>query len=158
MAYNYGYPVSYNQINPNSYSMNNYPNHPIVAQSYAQQPIPQININSPLIADVVQGEAAAKAYQVPPGKSALLLDAEDETIMYIKTVEYNGMPRPLTYVDLNVRQDANKSSNLSNNRSFDNNSYVSKEEFEELKHQIQNLNSALNNNQRKDRNNGKQSS
>lgn len=41
-----------------------------------------------------QGEAGAKAYQIPPGTSALLMDSED-LYLYIKTVDASGMPQAL---------------------------------------------------------------
>lgn len=40
------------------------------------------------------GDNTAKAYPVEPGKTAFLMDSE-ESIFYIKSVAYNGVPSPL---------------------------------------------------------------
>lgn len=48
----------------------------------------------------VQGEAGAKAYWVPSGKTAVLWDSEDR-IIYIKTTDQTGVPsmRKLRWVE-----------------------------------------------------------
>ena len=76
------------------------------------------------------GEAAAKAYPVMSGHSALLMDSED-LVLYIKTVDITGIPRPLRIFDLTERiqnENGNKPKQ----------DYVSREEFEELKALINN--------------------
>ena len=67
-----------NNYFPTSY---NYPSY----QLY-QQPQPGIQW--------VHGEAEAKAYPVPAGSSALLMDMNAE-MFYIKSVDASGMPQPL---------------------------------------------------------------
>lgn len=42
----------------------------------------------------VQGESAARAYPVAPGKKLLLMDSENP-VFYIKSADMNGMPFPL---------------------------------------------------------------
>ena len=71
MAYNYGYPVSYTgtpqvqAASPPAF----YPNQQQLLYSQApQQP------TQGMMADWVQGEAAAKAYVVPAGKNAILAE------------------------------------------------------------------------------------
>lgn len=89
-----------------------------------QYPAQQSDINW------VQGEAAAKAYPVMSGHSALLMDSED-LVLYIKSVDVTGIPRPLRIFDLTERiqnENGNKPKQ----------DYVSREEFEELKALIKN--------------------
>lgn len=56
--------------------------------SYAPAPQPQSDIHW------VQGSSGAKAYNVEPGKSALLMDSESNKF-YIKSSDQSGMPLPL---------------------------------------------------------------
>lgn len=68
-----------------------YPNMP---QFMPYQPtIPQLPIQSNEV-KFVQGEAAAKAFNVSPGSTVFLMDSE-EPMFYIKSVAYNGVPNPL---------------------------------------------------------------
>ena len=50
----------------------------------------------------VQGEAAARAYMVAPGRSVMLLDADSNTF-YIKSADTSGMPQPLRIFDYTER-------------------------------------------------------
>lgn len=142
-SYNYGYPVTYSpyqiqQAQPMSQMMQQQP----VYSQAASQPAAQGII-------WVQGEAAAKAYPVPAGTNAVLMDSESQ-VFYIKATDSSGMPQPLRVFEYNevVRTEPQNSNSAPG---FDPNEYVSKEEFDELKKQIQNMNS--NNYSRKDRNN-----
>lgn len=68
-----------------------YPNPP---QFMPYQPIiPQFPTQSNEI-KFVQGEAAAKAFNVQPGTTVFLMDSE-ESMFYIKSVGFNGVPNPL---------------------------------------------------------------
>ena len=74
MAYNYGFPMSYQ---PYSYAQNN----GIIW---------------------VQGEAGAKAYPVAAGNSVVLLDSEN-SVFYVKSTDTSGMPMPLRVFDFTER-------------------------------------------------------
>lgn len=50
----------------------------------------------------VQGEAGARAYLVPAGKSAMLMDSEN-SVFYIKTTDASGMPNALRIFDYKER-------------------------------------------------------
>lgn len=138
MAFNYGYPMSYPYQGSQTYTTPavNYP------QAQGSFSAPQ---QTPGII-WVQGEAAAKAYPVAAGTSVLLMDSEDKCF-YIKSTDSSGMPQPLRVFEYTevVRTEPQIPQN--SHQSFDPNEYVKREELEDLKRQIQNMNS------RKDRNN-----
>lgn len=58
------------------------------APYYSQAPRPQIDFHW------VQGVSGAKAYDIMPGKSAILMDSEANKF-YVKSADNNGMPMPL---------------------------------------------------------------
>lgn len=88
MAYNYGFPASYQPMN------------------YQQ------NYQSGII--WVSGEAGAKAYMVAPNTTVALFDSENQTI-YLKSADASGMPsiKTLDYtireIPLQTRQNAPES-------------------------------------------------
>ena len=63
------------------YQMPQYPQNPMVQAAQAQSPM-----------QWVQGEAAAKAWSVPPNGSAVLWDSE-APLIYIKSADGAGMPQ-----------------------------------------------------------------
>ena len=105
MAYNFGYPASYQ----NQYMMQNQP---------------QIQPQSGII--WVQGEAGAKAYPVAPGNNILLMDAENERF-FIKSTDSSGMPQPLRIFSY---EEITNNSTKTEDHDVE---YVTKEEFYELK-------------------------
>lgn len=132
MAYNYNYPVSYQPMHmqPNNYSQ-------MQPQMNYSQVVPQQQQGIIW----VQGESAAKAYPVAPGSNVLLMDSEGECF-YIKSTDASGMPLPLRvfeYKEIVHTQPQLSNTNYSNN--FNPNEYVKKEELEEVKKQIQQMNS-----------------
>ena len=91
MAYNNGFPMTYQQM---------YPQYP--QYNYAQQqPVVQQPVNDNGIL-WVQGEAGAKSWAVAPGKSVMLMDSESNTF-YIKASDQSGMPMPLRIFDYTER-------------------------------------------------------
>lgn len=127
MAYysgmNYGLPVNYQT--------------PAVIQQQPVIPTQVQNHQSNTGIIWVQGEAGAKAYPVAPGNSVLLMDSESE-VFYIKSTDASGVPLPLRIFAYNeivqsqpVQQTAPQSS--------EDRKYVTIEEFEELKKQIEQL-------------------
>ena len=68
----------------------------------------------------VQGEAGAKAYIVPAGRTVWLMDSENP-VFYIKSTDVNGMPQPLRTFDFTERKEPAKNESMSQ--------YVTKEEM-----------------------------
>ena len=99
MAYNNGFPMTYQQMYPQyNYVPQQQFNQSVVPQQQAvvQQPV---NDNGILW---VQGEAGAKSWAVAPGKSVMLMDSESNTF-YIKASDQSGMPMPLRIFDYTER-------------------------------------------------------
>ena len=86
MAYNYGFPATYQPMYPQ----------PV-------QPAPQ-NQQTGLI--WVQGEAAAKSYMVAPGNTVQLWDSE-EKVIYLKSADASGMPS-MKILDYTIRGEETK--------------------------------------------------
>ena len=96
MAYNNGFPMSYQQMYP-QYASSFQPQMMQQQQQMMQQT--QIADNGILW---VQGEAGAKSWAVAPGKSVMLMDSESNTF-YIKSSDASGMPMPLRIFDYHER-------------------------------------------------------
>ena len=97
----------------------------------------------------VQGEAGAKSFFVPSGKSVMLMDSE-ESVFYIKSVDASGVPLPLRIFDYKERDvQENKSMQDAPQEipQVDMSDYITREEFEKR------INGLRNN--RKGHNNGK---
>ena len=111
-------------------------------QSYIpQQPTPvQGQRNYELMgAYWVQGEEGAKAFYVPNGCSALLMDSEAD-VFYIKSVGLDGRPFPLQPFDYYKRtsnpQQPNQFAASSSQQQID---YVTREEFNQLSNLCNNI-------------------
>lgn len=97
MAYNNGFPMTYQQMYPQ------YPTSSFQPQMTMQQP--QMTMQQPVSDNGilwVQGEAGAKSWAVAPGKSVMLMDSESNTF-YIKSSDQSGMPMPLRIFDYTER-------------------------------------------------------
>lgn len=112
-----------------SYSMMSVPSQQMMAPVYPgpfQQPVqPSSNIRW------VQGRAGANAFNVSPGETAQLMDTE-ESVFYIKTADYSGMPLPLRIFDYSERFQVEEREDR-----------VSRSEFEELKNRFDNQSEKL---------------
>ena len=99
MAYNNGFPMTYQQMYP---QYNYIPQVPQQVQQpqVVQQQIPQPQQDNGIL--WVQGEAGAKSWAVAPGKSVMLMDSESSTF-YIKSSDASGMPMPLRIFDYTER-------------------------------------------------------
>lgn len=102
MAYNNGFPMTYQQM---------YPQYNYVPQMQQQVQQPQVVQQQPQQIQTpqndtgilwVQGEAGAKSWAVAPGKSVMLMDSESSTF-YIKSSDASGMPMPLRIFDYKER-------------------------------------------------------
>ena len=117
MTYNY-----YQQ--PYTYTPSAAPIAPLTPNYNA--PTQQLNYNNGI--NWIQGEAAARAFQVNPGGKALLLDLEKD-VFYIKSVDTNGMPLPLRIFEYKeVYPEGTK--NISQ-AGQENTQFITKQEFEE---------------------------
>ena len=86
MAYNYGFPATYQPVYP------------------VQQPVMQTQQNQQGLI-WVQGEQAAKSYLVAPNTTVQLWDSE-EKVIYLKSADASGMPS-MKILDYTIRGDAN---------------------------------------------------
>lgn len=109
------YPYNYSQI----YTTGQQYGNPAVLPNTATQP--QQNDNGIIW---VQGEAAAKAYLVAPGKSVLLMDSESNKF-YIKSADASGMPIPLRIFSYSEETAANTPQ-------IDTSQFVTRKELEDL--------------------------
>lgn len=76
----------------------------------------------------VQGEAAARAFLTPAGKSVLLMDSESNTF-YLKTTDASGMPQPLRVFDYTER--TAQSNPIVEAKEIDTSQFVTRDELEE---------------------------
>lgn len=124
MAYNNYFPTGYM---PQYYAPTQYQNSPTQMSGTSQA-------QSGII--WVQGEAGAKSYLVAPNTTVQLWDSEAQVI-YLKSADASGMPsiKTLDYTIRNttptVQQAAMKTQ--------DNNNYVTKNEFDAFKHEVQKM-------------------
>lgn len=96
MAYNNGFPMTYQQMYPQYVASSLQPQMMQQQPQMMQQPVNDSGILW------VQGEAGAKSWAVAPGKSVMLMDSESSTF-YIKSSDNSGMPMPLRIFDYKER-------------------------------------------------------
>lgn len=89
----------------------------------------------------VQGEAGAKAYQLPPNSNIILMD-NDDLILYVKSTDNVGMATTRTF---KLTEITNEMPNglITQKSNANNNDYVTRQEFEELKGMIENAKSNI---------------
>ena len=121
MAYNNGFPATYQQMYP-QYS---YAPQQTITSVVQPQPV-QANDSGVIW---VQGEAGAKSWVVPPGKSVMLMDSEN-SVFYIKTADNSGVPLPLRIFDYTERTAQNTTS--AEAVQTVNSQYVTKDELKEI--------------------------
>ena len=123
MAYNNGFPMSYQQMYPQYIPSSFQP------QMMQQQPQMTQQVNDTGIL-WVQGEAGAKSWAVAPGKSVMLMDSESNTF-YIKSSDNSGMPMPLRIFDYTERTNqSTQPVNVIQHEQIDTSQFITKEEFE----------------------------
>ena len=93
---------------------------PYLSQPYPQT-APQFNIGW------TQGEVGAKQHYVPPNSTTVLFDGDDPNVFYWKSTDSSGMPT-IRIADYTFRDSGQI-----------NTTYVSKDDLEDLKKQIQEL-------------------
>ena len=134
MAYNNGFPMSYQQLYP---QYNYMPQQQVVPQQQLTQPVMQQPVNDNGIL-WVQGEAGAKSWAVAPGKSVMLMDSESNTF-YIKSSDASGMPMPLRifdYQERNLQQPQTQPQVINQMPEIDTSQFVTREELEEKLNEI----------------------
>lgn len=123
MAYNYGFPATYQPM---------------------YQPVTQPNSVQGQQNGIiwVQGEAGAKSYLVAPNNTIQLWDSESQTI-YLKSADASGMPS-MKILDYTVRE-TNRNAPISAvaNPSDKNITYATKDEINGLNDEIQALRSRM---------------
>lgn len=120
MAYNNGFPVTYQQMYP---QYNYVPQQPVVQQQQVQQPTNDSGILW------VQGEAGAKSWAVAPGRSVMLMDSESNTF-YIKSSDASGMPMPLRIFDYTERSTQQPQAQVIQHHDIDTSKFVTWDELE----------------------------
>ena len=106
------------------------------------QTVPQPQVNQGLL--WVSGEVGAKSYLVAPNSTVLLMDS-DSSRFYLKSADNAGMPslRIFEYNEItNLPQNAPQAPNLDEN--VLNDKFVTREEYEGLKRQYENIMERLN--------------
>lgn len=122
MAYNNGFPMTYQQMYPQYVPSSFQP------QMMQQQPQMTQQVNDTGIL-WVQGEAGAKSWAVAPGKSVMLMDSESNTF-YIKSSDNSGMPMPLRIFDYTERTQLTQPVNTIQHEQIDTSQFITKEELE----------------------------
>lgn len=145
MAY---YPMSYSPQNYGaSYSTMQSYQQPMMQQSMAgTMPVPQQTGPGWICVD---GEVGAKAYQIPPGTppgTTIPLWDINDMVIYLKSVNQMGMPSPLQKLryypenDQKMLASQNQSGeNKQNEQKIDESRFVTKDEFEKMKHELEDL-------------------
>jgi hypothetical protein len=138
MAYNNYFPTSYQPMQPVYQQPYQQPYQQQYQQQYQAQ---QQTTSASRSINWVQGEEGAKSWQVAPGASVLLMDSENP-VFFIKSSDASGMPLPLRIFDYTERtQQAQNHAPVAQPEQPQINfsDYVTKNEFEELKAQLEEL-------------------
>lgn len=121
MAYNNGFPVTYQQYYP-QYQ----PIQPVLPQNNVQN---AQNQQSNRI--WVQGEAGARSYLVAPNNTVELWDSE-ASVIYLKSADVSGMPS-IKILDYTIRDTGKEPSPVKNEV------YATKEQVDSMNEQIESL-------------------
>ena len=122
--------MAYNNYFPASYYQPTYTQPQIIPQQAIQPTVPQQQPqqnNSSII--WVQGEAAARSFNVMPNQSVMLLDSESSTF-YIKSADASGMPLPLRIFDYTERNTNQNVEQPQIQKHTEDPEYVTRDEFE----------------------------
>jgi len=133
------FPVTYPTMTP----YGNVIPQPMMQQSMAQQPSPIVEGGIKW----VDGEAAARSYQIPAGCTGpIALWDTNDTVIYVKSVNQMGMPNPLVTIRYVMPQnDQQLLPGQSGQASGTMAGAVSQEEFNSLRNEIQTIKDMLSN-------------
>jgi hypothetical protein len=114
----------------NPYGQSYWGGYPMVSTTPATIPVQQASA-SPQSNDIiwVQGEVGARAYPVPAGRMAVLMDSED-SCFYIKAVDAYGMPQPLRKFRFQEETSNQKALPQASQAAMPTQDYITREEFE----------------------------
>ena len=127
--------MAYNSYFPNNYIPQYYvPNAPNIPAQQTQQ-------NSGII--WVQGIAGAKSYLVAPNTTVQLWDSEAQTI-YLKSADASGMPS-MKIIDYTIRDTNTPATPINTNSNPTNAEYVTKNEFDLFKNEVNKILGGINN-------------
>ena len=115
---------------------------PAVSQSYAAAPA------APMSSNVipVDGEVGAKAYMVPNGSTGpIALWDTNDNVIYLRTFNAAGMPNPLKKLRYTEEEPVNAlpPGQSGASQSIDTSNFATKEDFESLRNEIRQMNTAL---------------
>lgn len=122
--------MAYNNYFPASYYQPTYTQPQMIPQQAIQPTVPQQQPqqnNSSII--WVQGEAAARSFNVMPNQSVMLLDSESSTF-YIKSADASGMPLPLRIFDYTERNTNQNVEQPQIQKHAEDPEYITRDEFE----------------------------
>lgn len=122
--------MAYNNYFPASYYQPTYTQPQMIPQQAIQPTVPQQQPqqnNSSII--WVQGEAAARSFNVMPNQSVMLLDSESSTF-YIKSADASGMPLPLRIFDYTERNTNQNVEQPQIQKHTEDPEYITRDEFE----------------------------
>lgn len=90
----------------------------------------------------VQGEAGAKAFQIPPNSNIILMD-NDDLVLYVKSTDNVGLAstRAFRLTEIVNETPNNLIAQKTNINNINNVNYVTREEFEQLKGMVENAQS-----------------
>lgn len=130
--YNNGYPATYQQYYP-QYQQ---PMYQQPMQTQQVQTVPQVQNTQQSGNGIlwVQGESAARSYNVAPGMSVMLMDSDSNTF-FIKSADASGMPLPLRIFDYTERTQQTQPHSPITEQSapqpeIDLSGYITRDEFE----------------------------
>ena len=127
MAFNYGFPATYQPLYPNTQPYTQLA--PVQQQNTNVQPSVQGSLNW------IQGEQAAKSYLVAPNSTVVLFDSESQSI-YIKSADASGMPS-MKILDYTIRDlNKNPSNTASGITEEALSSYATKDEMKAVSEEI----------------------
>lgn len=124
MAYNSGFPITYQPYYPQAYQAPQQPSYASQGQS-----------NNGII--WVQGEAGAKSYLVAPNTTVVLFDSESQTI-YLKSADATGLPS-MRVLDYTIRDQQARGGALSQPVG----DFVTKSEMDALRAELEQIKARL---------------
>ena len=148
--YNF-YPATYQPIVGQA-SFNGYPQNPMpVQQQSYSQPVQQ----GPKMMEWVEGEVGAKAFQMPngwPANSPIPLWDSTDTVIYLKSWGPMGIPNPMQKLRYEMPESQNQAMLMSGDNGNgqsghqDMSQYVTKQDFDQLRQEIREMNQSRSSN------------
>lgn len=144
----------YPQYNTPYYNTVTNPNFQAVPSQQPQAipaPQPQATSSNGLI--WVQGETGAKSYIVAPNSTVMLMDSEGDRF-YLKSADPSGMPLPLRIFEYSEITATDGVKTRSDAPKINDDNYVTRDEFNALKAEIDGIRAKRNTKSKEDNDNG----